>query len=99
MILFSPPDRALLEDSEWTIWSAVHMGVNGLRVVDIESIRACVSMQPHDHHIEADESDDRWFVWEQCGLEIGILGGYKEEEDAEDVADADAEQDGAADGT
>ncbi|KAJ7130449.1 hypothetical protein C8R44DRAFT_613768 [Mycena epipterygia] len=96
VILFSPPDRALLEDSEWTVWSAVHLGVEGLRVVEVETIQASVSMQPHDHHVEADKSDERWFVWEQCGLEIGILGGYTEKEDEEDAAEA--EQDAVADG-
>ncbi|KAJ7482038.1 hypothetical protein B0H11DRAFT_1702963, partial [Mycena galericulata] len=58
VILFYPPDAHLLKDSEWTVWSAAHMGLDGLRVVEIKSIAAAVSMQPHDHHVEADTSDN-----------------------------------------
>ncbi|KAJ6533735.1 hypothetical protein DFH09DRAFT_895457, partial [Mycena vulgaris] len=47
VILFSSPDFDLLKDSEYVVWSAVHMGVNGLRVVDVSCIQAVVSMPPH----------------------------------------------------
>lgn len=50
-------------------------------------------MQPHNYHVKADKSDVRWFVWEKCGLEIGVLGGYTEKEDEDDIRDG-AEQDG-----
>jgi hypothetical protein len=93
VILFGRPDQALLQDSEYTIWSAVHLGVEGLQVVEVESIQAVVSMQPHNYHVKADKSDVRWFVWEKCGLEIGVLGGYTEKEDEDDIRDG-AEQDG-----
>lgn len=72
----------LLVDSEWTVWSSTHMGIEGLRVVDVESIVACVSMQPHIHHVEP--NDVRYFVWEQSGMEIGILGGYKETDEGDE---------------
>lgn len=49
------------------------------RLVEVEAIQASVSMQPHDHQVEADKSDERWFVWEQCGLEIGIFWGVHRE--------------------
>ncbi|KAJ7465832.1 hypothetical protein B0H11DRAFT_2373679 [Mycena galericulata] len=35
VILFYPPDAHLLKDSEWTVWSAAHMGLDGLRVVEM----------------------------------------------------------------
>ncbi|KAJ6550878.1 hypothetical protein DFH09DRAFT_892146, partial [Mycena vulgaris] len=47
VILFSSPDFDLLKDSEYVVWSAVHMGVEGLRVVDVSCIQAVVSMPPH----------------------------------------------------
>jgi hypothetical protein len=94
VILFSPSDMDLLvdSDSEWTVWSVVHMGAEGLRAVDAKSIAAVVSMQPHDHHVETDKSDYRWLVWEREGIEVGIFGGYSEEPDIDDEEEAEREE-------
>ncbi|KAF8573645.1 hypothetical protein K439DRAFT_1649955 [Ramaria rubella] len=65
--LYSRPDAQLFEDSNWTVYSIMALEYNeGLRVVDIKSIQAVVSVQLHSHHVE--EGDERFFVWEQLGL-------------------------------
>jgi hypothetical protein len=85
-------DLLVDSDSEWTVWSVVHMGAEGLRVVDAKSIAAVVSMQPHDHHVETDKSDHRWLVWERSGIEVGIFGGYSEEPDIDEEEEAEREE-------
>ena len=43
----------------------------------MKSILAVISVQPHDHHVEA--GDTRFFVWEKSDLDIGVLGDVEEE--------------------
>jgi hypothetical protein len=43
----------------------------------VKSILAVISVQPHDHHVEA--GDTRFFVWEKSDLDIGVLGDVEEE--------------------
>ncbi|KAF8583614.1 hypothetical protein K439DRAFT_1647178 [Ramaria rubella] len=76
--LYSWPDAQLFEDSNWTVYSITALEYNeGLRVVDIKSIQAMVSVQPHSHHVE--EGDERFFVWEQLGLDFALLRGAEED--------------------
>ena len=50
----------------------------GLMVVEVKCIKAVVSIQPHEHRI--DPGDERFFVWEQIGLDMSLLIESEEEE-------------------
>jgi hypothetical protein len=70
-------DPLLFKNSFCTVWSMTSLGDEGLQIIDVKSILAVISVQPHDHHVEA--GDTRFFVWEKSGLDIGVLGGVEEE--------------------
>jgi hypothetical protein len=74
--LYSRPDEDLFKQSNWTVWSVTEQGQRGLRVVDAKSILAVVSVIPHDHHLCDDSSDERFFIWEQMGMDMALLSRY-----------------------
>ena len=49
--------------------------LDGLFVVDVQSILSVVSIKPHDHHVIA--GDKHFFVREQKGLEMSLLHAAK----------------------
>ena len=71
--MYSRPDEDLFKRSNWTVWSVTEGGQNGLRVIDAKSILSVVSVIPHNHHVNADSSDVRFFVWEQMGMDMALL--------------------------
>ncbi|KAF8581056.1 hypothetical protein K439DRAFT_1619360 [Ramaria rubella] len=77
VLLYSRPDEELLWDSFFTLYSITQLPQEvGLRVVEVQSILAVVSMQPHEHYLE--QGERCFFVWEKFGLEISILNGCTE---------------------
>ena len=77
--LFGPPDPTLLEASYSTLWSSKHQGDGGLRVVDVKSICSVVAMIPHKPIIPGKVAEDRFFICEKPGLDIGYMGGVEEQ--------------------
>ena len=73
MTLYSRPDEELFKQSNWTVWSVTEGGQSGLWVIDAKSILSVVSAIPHNHHIHADSSDERFFIWEQMGMDMALL--------------------------
>lgn len=71
VLFYGPHDKNLFEESFYTLWSMAEPDRNNLKVIGAKSIAAVVSVQPHNHHVE--ENDTRYFVWEQMGLEMGLL--------------------------
>jgi hypothetical protein len=71
--LYSRPDEDLFRQSNWTVWSVTEGGPSSLQVIDAKSILSVVSVIPHNHHVNADHSDKRFFVWEQMGLDMALL--------------------------
>ena len=71
--VYSRPDEDLFKRSNWTVWSVTEGGQNGLQVIDAKSILSVVSVIPHNHHVNADASDVRFFVWEQMGMDMALL--------------------------
>ena len=66
---YSRPDYVLLEQSCWTVYSVTQIDEQtGFVVVDVKSILAVVSMQPHNHHVKP--SEQRFFVWENMGVDM-----------------------------
>ncbi|KAF8078225.1 hypothetical protein FPV67DRAFT_1557598 [Lyophyllum atratum] len=63
---YGPRDESLFKESFFTIWSMAKLGIDGLKVIEAKSIVAVVSLQPHD-------SNTRYFVWEQMGLDMALL--------------------------
>ena len=84
MALYSRPDEDLFQQSNWTVWSVTEQGENGLRVIDAKAILSVVSVIPHDHHLCADLSDERFFIWEQMGMEMALLSNDNGEVHGED---------------
>lgn len=70
---YSPPNIRLLHHSMETVWSCRYQGIDGLTVIDVESIRSAVAMPPLPH------DDNFVFVGEKLGLEVANLGGVEED--------------------
>jgi hypothetical protein len=63
----------LYEESFHTVYSVTQLPVEeALHMVEAKSILSVVSVQPHDYRVG--EEDSHFFIWEQLGLDIGILG-------------------------
>ncbi|EIN08667.1 hypothetical protein PUNSTDRAFT_69002, partial [Punctularia strigosozonata HHB-11173 SS5] len=76
--LYSQPDAELLEASSGVLWSCDHLGDDGLVGVDVCNILAVVAMVPDWPSREEDRGDDRFFLVEKPGLDVGFLAGYDE---------------------
>ena len=70
----------LLRESSNTLWACTYNG-GDLRVVDLSSIVACVSMQPLP--LQPTDSNKLWFVVEKSGMDDVQLTGFDEHLDAE----------------
>ena len=76
--LYSEPDQELLVKSSRALYSVTQLNQEqGLQVIEAKLITAVVSMQPHSFKRYPDEQ--RYFVWEQLGMEIGLLEEPREE--------------------
>ena len=73
--MYSRPFQELLNESSNTLWACQYTG-DDLRVVELSSIVACVSMQPLPRL--PDDSPGLWFVAEKLGLEDFQLTGFEE---------------------
>jgi hypothetical protein len=71
VILYSPPDPKMLEESHFTVYSVTHLGEAGIQVIDIKSIISVVSIQPHAYQLLPNEPC--FFVWEKIGLDVSFL--------------------------
>lgn len=91
MSLYSRPDEDLFKESNWTVWSVTEQGENGLRVIDAKAILSVVSVIPHEHHVCADLSDERFFIWEQMGMDMSLLSNHGEVLGEEDEGIVDPE--------
>lgn len=70
---YSRPDPALYNASLETVYSVTSLcAIEGLRIVPVQDIISVVSIQPHDYQVIPGEQ--RYFVWEYTGLDLGILG-------------------------
>jgi hypothetical protein len=74
--LYSRPIQELLDESSNTLWACQYTGNGGLRVVDVSTIVACVSMQPLP--LLPNDPPGLWFVLEKPGLEDFQLTGFDE---------------------
>lgn len=83
--LYSRPDEDLFKQSNWTVWSVTEQGQLGLRVIDVKSILSVVSVIPHNHHVQADSSDECFFIWEQMGMDMALLSRHGEDDSDEGV--------------
>jgi len=76
--LYSEPDQELLVKSSKALYSVTQLNQEqGLQVIEAKLIISVVSMQPHSFKRHPDEQ--RYFVWEQLGMEIGLLEEPREE--------------------
>ena len=57
---------------------------NRLRVIDAKAILSVVSVIPHSHHVSADSSDERFFIWEQMVMDMALLSHHEEVHGDED---------------
>ena len=66
-----------------TVYSMTKLDdTEGLRVVPIKSILSVISVQPHSYQVVPGEQ--RFFVWEQIGLDMSILLDAEEIPEEED---------------
>ena len=74
--VYSRPIQALWVESSNTLWACQYTGDEGLQVVELSSIAACISMQ----HLPPLPGDPPglWFVVEKSGLEDAQLTGFEE---------------------
>lgn len=89
--LYSRPDEDLFKESNWTVWSVTEQGQNGLQVIEAKNILSVVSVIPHNHHVYADSTDERFFVWEQMGMNMALLSDLGEANGADDEGIVDQE--------
>jgi hypothetical protein len=76
--LYSAPDGDLYKQSMWTVYSVMSLHCEeGLHIIDIKSIKSIVSMQPW-HPPGRDPDIVHLFIWEEIGLDVGVLGGSEE---------------------
>ena len=74
--LYFRPIEELLNKSSSTLWACHYTGNRDLRVVEVSSILACVSMQPLPPLLN--DPPGLWFVLEKSGLEDFVLTGFEE---------------------
>jgi hypothetical protein len=74
--VYSLPIQALLVESSNTLWACQYTGDEGLQVVELSSIVACISMQPLPPL--PGDPPDLWFVLEKSGLEEVQSTGFEE---------------------
>jgi hypothetical protein len=79
--LYSRPDEELFKQSNWTVWSVTEQGQSGLCVINAKSILSVISVIPHNHHVQADSSDERFFIWEQMGMDMALLSRHVDDSD------------------
>ncbi len=87
--MYSRPVEDILVESSNTLWACRYRGDDGLQVVNLSSITACVSMQPLPP-VPTDPEGGFWFVVEKSGLEDAQLSGYEETLDGEQGQGGDA---------
>jgi hypothetical protein len=68
---YGQPDFDLLQKSYHTLWSCESLGDAGLEVIDVQTIQSIVAMVPH--------LEDCFFVYENVGLDMADMGGYRED--------------------
>jgi hypothetical protein len=74
LLIYSPPDPEMLQDSHNTVWLCWHGG-GGYRVVKAKQLFSVVGMIPDD-----EENDPGlFFLVEKLGLEVAQLGGAEDE--------------------
>ena len=78
MVLYTQPDEDLFKRLNWTVWSVTEQGQSGLWVIDAKAILSVISVIPHNHHVCADSSDERFFIWEQMGMDMALLSSHGE---------------------
>lgn len=82
--MFTPPDEELLEQSHRAIYICHHGGLDALRVVDIKSITAVVSMVP-DYQVTVGGDilipDNTFSLVEAPFLKLTALCGTLEDDD------------------
>ncbi|KAJ7071905.1 hypothetical protein B0H15DRAFT_965693 [Mycena belliarum] len=84
--LFGAPDPHLLDLSSQTYWSVKHLRDDGVQVVNITDIQACVMMGPdyqYAHHLSDGSEVDRWFLVEKPGLKLAYFAGSEEDMDTD----------------
>ncbi|KIJ53714.1 hypothetical protein M422DRAFT_154434 [Sphaerobolus stellatus SS14] len=81
---YSLPDEELLAKSSRTLYSVTQLREQeGLQVIKAKDIISVVSIQPHDFKRMAGEQ--RYFIWEQLGMGIGLLDEPREPLREEDL--------------
>jgi hypothetical protein len=76
--VYSRPIHDILIESSNTLWACKYRGDDGLQIVNLTSIMACVSMQPLPRALSDPEGSVFWFVVEKSGLEDAQLTGFEE---------------------
>ena len=72
--VYDPPNSELLDQSSGALWLERYRGDETLKVINIKLILTCVGMIPF-----VEPPDDRFFVCEKMGLEIGSFCGDTED--------------------
>jgi hypothetical protein len=71
--IYSPPDRDILKESYNTLWVCTYRGDQALKVVDVKSIMAVISLPPLPGGL-----DGTFFLTEKPGLDVAHMGGRDE---------------------
>ncbi|PPQ88300.1 hypothetical protein CVT24_002802 [Panaeolus cyanescens] len=71
--LFSRPDPTLFEESSFTLWSVTRLDDDeGVVIISAKSILSVVAIIPHEVPGQTAQDKQRFFVWEQFGLEVAL---------------------------
>ncbi|KAG2030702.1 hypothetical protein BDR03DRAFT_936586 [Suillus americanus] len=90
--VFSAPDADLVRLSNQTVLSCKYLGDEGLRVVDVNSIKSVVAMILHRPTLPSGVIEDRFFVLERPGLNVYQFGVEQDQEDEIDQREMEAEE-------
>jgi hypothetical protein len=71
--IYSPLDRDILKESYNTLWVCTYCGDQALKVVDVKSIMAVISLPPLPGG-----PDGTFFLTEKPGLDVAHMGGRDE---------------------
>jgi hypothetical protein len=75
------PHKELYEFSSKTYWTAQHLREEGIRVIDVESIKSVVMMAPDEQYqswCKDNSAIDRWYLMEKPGIKISQMTGAEE---------------------
>ena len=82
--IYSLPDPTLHHISVGMLSSCEYLGDSELKFIHAKTIQAVVAMVPHRPAIEGQPIQERFFLVEKPGFDVGVMSGVQEDMPLED---------------